>query len=153
MARAIVYQTAGAPAPAAGPPRAAAPAPGEGSPRPGPPAAPDGYAEKLVKYVPAETIALLAGVAAADVGDWLRWVVVVVGALGTMLLVGRHGRPPWFFYPLSLMSFAGWVAGTTDYAQRLLDLSRGECQVALALVVFVVPAIDEALSRRTHRAG
>lgn len=70
-----------------------------------------------------------------------------------MLLLGRHGRLPWFFYPLSLMSFAGWVAGTTDYAQRLLDLSRGECQVALALVVFVVPAIDEALTRKTHGPG
>jgi hypothetical protein len=75
-------------------------------------------------------------------------VVVIVGALGTLLLVGGKGGAPWFLYPLTLISFAGWVAGTTDYAQRLLDLSRGECQVALALVVFLVPAIDQAVSKR-----
>jgi hypothetical protein len=81
----------------------------------------DGFPERLVKYVPAETLAFFVPLAAVlDPGHrlWLITVLVVgaVGTVGYLWLAGQQAgpdeRPLPHFYALSCVAFLCWAVGT-----------------------------------------
>lgn len=128
---------------------------GARSVEPDAPARPDAYPEKLVKYVPAEVVAFYvpAYTMAPDERMFLKWAILLMAAVGTvgyLRLQAPDAIPPrWYFYVLSLVAFFAWALGTTSTGDDLLHLSREESAIALLAGVFLVPMIDEWISRLT----
>src|ERR1700694_366387 len=98
MARNVVYGVV--PAPAA---------------PPAPPPPPDKYADKLVKYIPAEVIAFFLptfALAVAKQSRWGEWLVLGTCVLGTWgyMAIRRDpaSKPRWYFYLLSVLAFIAW---------------------------------------------
>lgn len=129
-------------------------------PRPGtaPPAAPetpetpDTFPDKLTKYVPAEVVAFYAPLYATLTSYAARVVVfsaAIVGLLAYLWLRAPKAEPPrWYFYVLGVVSFVGWALTTSTVGADLLHLGGPDvAKIALPIAVFVVPAIDEALTR------
>jgi membrane protein DedA with SNARE-associated domain len=122
---------------------------------------PDGYGDKLVKYIPAEVIAffLPAYALAAKLDhfkedlEWIGWLLVVgaaFGAVGYLLVKADKSKPPrWYFYPLSVLAFLGWAVGTSTAVAELFDLTQPDITGKLIVMaaVFVIPLIDELLTR------
>lgn len=113
----------------------------------------DGMAEKIVKYVPAEVLAFYApAYALIPEGDLLlRRIVLGAGLIGTVvyLLAARpkSAGPPAYFYVLAAIAFLAWAVGVSDVGVQLLGLSPAASKVLFAVGVFLIPGIDEALTR------
>lgn len=113
----------------------------------------DGMAEKIVKYVPAEVLAFYApAYALIPEGDLLlRRIVLGAGLMGTVvyLLAARpkSAGPPAYFYVLAAIAFLAWAIGVSDVGVQLLGLSSAASKVLFAVGVFLIPGIDEALTR------
>jgi hypothetical protein len=113
---------------------------------------PDGFPEKLAKYVPAEVLAfyvpaLAIGGVRQDVQALLLvTVVAAVGVVGYLAWSARslpaENRPPTWFYMLALVAFGGWAVGTVPELGADLKLSAAVSSVLLPITVFLVPAID-----------
>lgn len=119
---------------------------------PSDPETPDTFPDKLTKYVPAEVVAFYAPLYATLTGYAARVVVfaaAVVGLLAYLWLRAPKDAPPrWYFYVLGIVSFVGWALSTSTVGADLLHLAGPDVpKVALPIAVFVVPAIDEALTR------
>ncbi len=118
----------------------------------------DGLPERLVKYVPAETLAffvpLTAGIGTGR--DALLVVVLCAGVLGTvgyLWLAGQRAapdeRPRPHFFALAAVAFVSWAVGTSPNVALLFGLDRLAAGVWLGLAVFLVPLADEVLNRWT----
>jgi hypothetical protein len=120
----------------------------------------DGLPERLVKYVPAETLAFFVPLAAAlgpDRGPWLITIVVAgaVGTAGYLWVAGQRTRPDErplpHFYVLAILAFLCWALGTSGGVAGLVGLDQTEAGVVLGLAVFLIPLLDEVLNRLTRR--
>ena len=96
------------------------------------PAGGDSLPERLVKYVPAETLAFFVPIAAVlDDGNRRPWLitVLVVGVIGTagyLWLAARKAgddeRPLPHFYVLACVAFVCWAIGTSAGVADLIGL-------------------------------
>lgn len=122
--------------------------------------APDNYASKIAKYVPAETIAVLALLFAAfkpSAGTVWWW--VAGGALANCvyllsLAMGQPKtvpRPRLYFYFLSVIALALWAMATLGPVKRAAGLTGedgpNKQAALLALAAFIVPALDTVLTK------
>jgi hypothetical protein len=112
----------------------------------------DSLPDKLLKYVPAEVIAFYAPLYSSLTGETARFIVVGASVVGLLLyLVIRAPaiqRPRPWFYGLALVSFAGWALGTSPVGEQMLGITDPDIpKIALAIVIFLVPAFDEVLTR------
>jgi hypothetical protein len=120
------------------------------------PASGDGLPEKLVKYVPAETLAFFVPVAAA-IGAGKEAALIaatIVAALGSPLYlwvaaskVAAAETPTLHFYILAEGALLCWMLGTSGSVQSLVGVSATVGGVVLAGAAFLVPVIDEALTK------
>jgi len=122
---------------------------------PDPSAGGDAFAERLVKYVPAETLAFFVP-AAALLGTGHRpWLIValVIGVLGTAgyLLQATpkdpDERPRPHYYVLACVAFLSWAIGTTPAVAALIHLDQTGAAFVLAAAVFLIPLADGLLNR------
>ena len=119
------------------------------------PTLPDGYLDRLVKYIPGETLALwlpLAAAAAASGKPWLLWVVFAAGLGATVLYLWLNGRalpadkrPMPHFYVLAAVAFVIWALGTSQPAADLFNLPGDVANVLLGLGVLLIPGVDQLL--------
>ena len=119
---------------------------------------PDGYREKLIKYVPAEATAFFLPAAALlnarDTGR-LSWIVVLIlGMVITVLFVGgtvstENPLPPYYTYILAVAAFIVWSFGTTQIGSSLFDnWESAIADIAVGAGVFIIPGIDQFVTRR-----
>jgi hypothetical protein len=120
------------------------------------PAGGDQLPEKLVKYIPGETLAFFVPVAAALGSDRKGWLVAVtiVAAIGTVAYLWNSAsstpateRPLPHFYVLAVIAFAAWAIGTSPNIADLISVDDVVAGVILALAVFLVPLADGILNR------
>jgi hypothetical protein len=126
----------------------------------GEPAGGDPLGERLIKYVPAETLAFFVPVA-ATVGadrDALLVAVLAVGLVGTvgyLWLAGQKAaadeRPMPHFYVLAGVAYLCWALGTSPNVAGLVRMDAVAAGVVLGLAVFLVPLLDEVLVRLLRR--
>jgi hypothetical protein len=116
--------------------------------------APDGLPEKLVKYVPAETLAFFVAVSAAVGSEHEIWLIAVclVAALGTpayLWITAPTGStaPRSYFYVLALVAFVCWALGTSGPLQSLVGIPQNLAGVVLAVGAFVIPLTDSILQK------
>jgi hypothetical protein len=114
---------------------------------------PDTFPTKLVKYVPAETLAFVIPATAFATTNLRRSVVLVVALIGTPLYLALAARLPLWFFILAELSLLAWVIGTTDFAAELLGVAPEVGKFTLLVAVFLIPAVDELLTRRATAAG
>jgi hypothetical protein len=114
---------------------------------------PDTFPTKLVKYVPAETLAFVIAATTFATTNIRRSVVLVVALIGTPLYLARAARLPLWFFILAELSLLAWVIGTTDFAVELLGIAPEVGKFTLFVAVFLIPAVDELLARRATAAG
>ena len=116
----------------------------------------DQLPEKLVKYIPGETLAFFVPMAAALGEDRKAWLAAVlfVAALGTVGYLWNaassaqaNERPLPHFYVLAVVAFAGWAIGTSPNVANLISVDDVVAGVILALTVFLVPLADGVLNR------
>ncbi|HEU5109715.1 MAG TPA: hypothetical protein VFT95_14330 [Micromonosporaceae bacterium] len=126
----------------------------------GEPAGGDSLPERLVKYVPAETLAFFVPIAAvlgADRRGWLITVLVVgvAGTVGYLWLAARKAnddeKPLPHFYVLACLAFLCWAIGTSAGVADLVNLDQVEAGVVLGLAVFIIPLGDDVLNRLLRR--
>lgn len=126
----------------------------------------DGYLAKLIKYVPAEVVAVFGGIVAlaANINPdntndnvYVVWVFFGFLALTPAYFwlrsnnLPNEDRPTWYFYILSILAFAVWavaISANTREALGLLSISisPGLSEFILAIGAFLIPFIDEVLS-------
>lgn len=117
----------------------------------------DGFADKLLKYIPAEVIAFFVSgyVLAGQLGKTAEWVVLVVCLLGTpayLFVIADKVKPPrWYFYVLAMLSFLAWAAGTSTVGDDLFHWSTDKPEILgkfiISAAVFLIPLTDELLTR------
>lgn len=121
----------------------------------------DQLPEKLVKYVPAETLAFFVPAAAAlGSGRGVLLVVVVVaglaGTVGYLWWAGQRAkpgrRPLAHFYVLAGLAFLCWAVGTCPNVATTVGLDQVEAGVVLGLAVFLIPLADGVLTRIRGRS-
>jgi len=149
MARTIVYSRARRQA-----------APGEGpetgrmqTTQPAKPS-PDGYPEKLTKYVPAEVLGFFAPWAAnIDPAKHpnLLFGAAIIGLICTPIYLwlsarnlGPEQKPRPHFYALAAVSFLAWAI-TTSRLGETLGLEPEVASLILAAAVFLLPLADAVL--------
>ena len=125
----------------------------------------DGYAERLVKYIPGETIAFFlpfASITAITDGQLIA-ALVVAEILTLLWTINRNEklpsdmhRPKLLVILWSLIAFPAWALGTSAEVQSLLDWPALTCTLILAGTAALVPLVDDRLtklilSRRTRR--
>jgi hypothetical protein len=117
----------------------------------------DGFPEKLAKYVPAEALAFYVPIVALTaVKDQLSTLLAVtaVGVAGTILYLYNRAkkvnppdrRPRWWFYVLAGVAFVAWAVGTVPEIVGLSGLPVVIKDLAVPVAVFIIPAIDEAIT-------
>lgn len=126
----------------------------------GPARAADSLPDRIVKYVPAETLAFFVPVAAA-IGSRrpaLLAAVVVAGLIGTvgyLWLAGQRAapdqRPLPHFFVLAGLAYLCWAVGTNGNVAALMGLDQLGGAVLLGMAVFLIPMLDEVLVRLLPR--
>jgi hypothetical protein len=115
----------------------------------------DQLPEKLVKYIPAETLAFVVPVTAAlgsDREGWLIAILIIAALLTPAYLwnsarsLPANERPLTHFYVLAVLAFAGWAIGTCPSVADLISVDDVIAGVILALAVFLIPISDGILS-------
>ncbi|GAA1359105.1 hypothetical protein [Catellatospora chokoriensis] len=122
----------------------------------------DGLPERLVKYVPAETLAFFVPLAAV-VGPERRVLLITLvavglaGTIGYLWLAGQKlpadERPLPHFYVLAAVAYLCWAVGVSAHAAALIGLDQVAAGVVLTMAVFLVPLADELLVRLRRPAG
>jgi len=116
----------------------------------------DGLPERLVKYVPVETLAFFVPISAGIDGDRTRLLtlVLVAGVLGTVgyLWLGARTlkpekRPLVTFYPLAAVAFLTWALSTSPAVAGLVHLDHTAAAVVFGIAVLLIPLADEVLTR------
>lgn len=111
----------------------------------------DDYFTKLVKYVPAETVAFVCAVSATPLSNALMWVVFWAAAVGSVVYIAIREPLPWFTYILTLIAAFLWIIGTTNYGEILFHLSYAASRVMMAIGIFLIPGIDELATKWYRR--
>jgi hypothetical protein len=123
-------------------------------------AATDKYADKLVKFVPAEVVAFFAPIASL-VRDRPALLVTagLVGLAATpaYLVVAarqlpRGQRPPLHYYVLSSIAFIAWALGTSGLG-ALAGLDATASGFTLGVTVLLIPLADAVLTRNPATPG
>jgi hypothetical protein len=114
---------------------------------------PDGYFEKLTKYVPAEALAAFLALQAAATGsNDLQWAALVVGAVATAAYLYIYNKqkkiaaPKWWYVGLSVVAFVVWAFGTNAPTRALLNVNDVSAHFILVAGTFGIPLVDQALS-------
>ena len=116
----------------------------------------DGLPERLVKYVPAETLAFFVPISASLDGERTRLLVLVLvaGVLGTVgyLWLGARRlkpekRPLVAFYPLAALAFLTWALGTSPAVAEMVRVDHTTAAVVFGIAVLLIPLADEVLTR------
>jgi len=111
----------------------------------------DGFDEKLLKYIPAETIAFLVPAAAALGTTRSGWLIAVlgVGAVGSLgwLWYNAQSLPPekqprLHSYLLAFLAFCLWAVGTAPNVASLVGVDEAVASVLLGIAVFLIPLLD-----------
>jgi hypothetical protein len=113
----------------------------------------DGLPEKLIKYVPAETLAFfLPAVALAKATPNLLWAALVIGAVGTVAYLysvrSQTNPPRVYFYVLAFISFLVWALATNAPIQTLIGVSADVAGFILLVAVFLIPVVDKIITDR-----
>lgn len=115
----------------------------------------DQLPEKLVKYIPGETLAFVVPIVAALGTDREGWLiaVLIIAALGTPAYLWNSARslpanerPLTHFYVLATIAFVGWAIGTCPSVADLISVDDVIAGVILALAVFLIPLSDGILN-------
>ncbi len=122
----------------------------------------DSFPERLVKYVPAETLAFFVPASAA-IGQsrkGLLITVIVVATIGTMgyLWLNSRGledkkKPLPHFYVLAALAFLTWATGTAMNVAKLLGFDAVAGGIVLLIGVFLIPLVDGVLNQLLVRAS
>lgn len=119
------------------------------------PAGGDSFPDKLVKYVPAETLAFLVPAAAAlgSERDTFLIAVLVVAALGTFgylwlnaRMLPEEKRPLKHFYVLAEIALFCWAVATIPTVASLFRIDSVLAAVILLVAVFLIPVADNMAS-------
>lgn len=117
-------------------------------------AIPDGYAEKLTKYVPAEVVAFFTPIAAV-VGERpaLLIAATVVGLLATPGYLWNttkgldpEQKPQPHYYFLAGISFLAWALGTSKLGS-LIGMDHVTTSLILGAAIFLLPLADALLEK------
>lgn len=127
----------------------------------------DGYAEKLLKYVPVEATVFFAlaygklqdhidGVESSGRAWWA--LIFGIGALIAVVFAGagkRNREPlPWYFFVLTVVAFVAWTVGTTTIAQEMFPEFLAEANdVVFAGAALLIPGVDQLLTRHKQHGG
>jgi len=115
----------------------------------------DRFPDKLVKYVPAETLAFFVPIAAAigEERNALLCVVVAIGLVGTPIYLWiaasrlpQDQRPFFHFYPLAMLAFVAWALGTNAAVAKLVHLDSFAAGIIFGCAVFIIPGLDQGLT-------
>ena len=147
MARTIVYSRKGVGSNA------------NAAPAGGPENGGDNFAERLVKYVPAEVLSLFLPLVAIATGESeLLWVLFGAGFLATFAYLflsaernQNQPKPLHHFYVLALVAFAAWALGTSADISGVVGVGPKVAALSLGLAAFLLPALDgvlEVLAKR-----
>jgi len=116
---------------------------------------PDGYAERLVKYIPGEAIALFLPFASIkSISDpQLIAVLAAVAVLTLLWAFDRNAkldpqlrRPKGLVALWSLVAFAAWALGTSATTQQLVAWPPLTCAIILAVTAALMPKVDDLLT-------
>lgn len=121
----------------------------------------DSLPERLVKYVPAETLAFFVPLA-ASIGTHRHGLLIaalvagLVGTIGYLWLAAQRAKPDErplpHFYVLAATAFLCWAVGTSANVSALVRIDQTTAGVILGFAVFLVPLLDEVLIRMRHRS-
>jgi hypothetical protein len=128
----------------------------EGLEAPGaPPVVGDGIPEKLVKYVPAETLAFFVPFSAA-IGPERTGLLIAVLVVSAITTVGylwwqgqslpREQQPLPHYYVLAVIAFACWAFATAPSVTALLGADALVAALVLAGGVALIPMTDQFLT-------
>jgi hypothetical protein len=107
-----------------------------------------------VKYVPAETLSFALPAFLLTDARAGQAALLAAALIGTALYLGLQGPKPLHFFVLAELALMAWLVGTTEVGSDLLAMPEEAAKLTLAIAVFLIPAIDETLSRRLqHRSG
>jgi hypothetical protein len=117
----------------------------------------DTYREKIVKYIPAEVLAIvvLLATSSTNVGDWAVWVVAILGLVFTPIYLWNSAkkeneadRPRFHFFVLASIAYIAWLLGTSDATREVTSVPDATGEWILGLAAFVIPGIDELLTKQ-----
>jgi hypothetical protein len=117
----------------------------------------DGYAERLIKYIPGEAIAFFLPFASIEgiTDGQLIAVLAVCAVIALWWALNREGRlvedlkrPSWLVLIWSLIAFAAWAIGTSHATQHMLGWPALTCTIILAGSSVVIPMVDDMLVGR-----
>ena len=114
----------------------------------------DDYQQRLLKYIPAETLAFYAPISTA-IGSSNKGaliLVTIVGIIGNVIYNlaapgATRTRIMPHFYVLSVIAFLVWAASTTPPLSSLAGLDDLTVRVILGCTVFLLPPVDTLLAR------
>jgi hypothetical protein len=115
----------------------------------------DGYVDKLVKYVPAEVVAVFAPLAAligSRHGLLITLAIACLFATPAYLLLTAlnqpaEKRPLPHYYLLAAVAFAAWAIGVSADLDKFFGLDSIVVAFVLGLAVIIVPAVDGLLAK------
>ncbi len=114
-----------------------------------------GYFERLVKYIPGETLAFFVpfAVLIGSGNPFLLWVLVVACVVGTPLYLWSNSRslaaakkPLPHYYVLSVVAFIVWALGVAPSFATLIGASDLGVTVTMGVTVFLLPKVDDVLA-------
>ena len=115
----------------------------------------DGLPEKLVKYVPAETLAFFVPLAAAAGTDREGFLIalLVIGVIGTVAYLWYAARalpagqrPLIHFYVLAPLAFLCWAIATAPNVADLIGIDSLIAAAILTGAVFLIPITDSIVT-------
>ena len=115
----------------------------------------DGYIDKLVKYVPAEVVAVFAPLSAALAGrQGLLIVLSIICLLATpgYLFLTAQNKPPDLqplphYYVLACIAFAAWALGVSSGLDALFKIDSVVVGLILGASVLLIPLADGLLAK------
>lgn len=120
----------------------------------------DSIPEKLIKYVPAETLAFFVPFAAAIGSErqGLLIAVVVIAAIGNVgylwwsgHTLAKEQQPLPHFFVLATIAFVCWAIATAPNVAALLGIDALVAAVILGAAVFLIPLADQILSTQLRK--
>lgn len=112
----------------------------------------DTYAERLLKYIPAETIAFVVfGSSFSDITDAQLVAVLIIAAVGQLGWIYREGqklrpvdRPAPRQYVFAFIAFCAWTLGTASGVREMLGVDDTTAAIVLGGAAYLLPMVDPA---------
>jgi len=113
----------------------------------------DSYAEKLVKYVPAEVLAFALPAAALNAGNdnWLKAIIIAGFVAVPLYLIASarskppSQRPPAPYYLLSALAYLPWILGASPSVSGMTGWGQAPTTTILMVAVLFIPVMDQLL--------